>query len=288
MKKKAAILLLVLFIIVGSGMILYPAISNIMREHQKDEILTEYDNSVSKQDDTVLKNAMEAAQRYNESLLNQVVLTDPFDDDSIKDLDSQYSNLLNINGDGIMGYVDIPRINVYEPIYHGTSDTVLTKGTGHLLHTSLPVGGESTHAVISGHTGLQDAEIFTNLTELDNGDIFYIHVLGNVLAYQVDQISVVEPDDVSKLYIENGKDYVTLVTCTPYGVNSHRLLVRGTRIPYTQAVQKISDDQKDEGVSHYNWTETYVKSIIEGVLLALAIFILIKIVIKLVKIVRRR
>ena len=136
-----------------------------------------------------------------------------------------------------MGHVNIPEINVNLPIYHGTSEEVLQKGVGHLENTSLPVGGEDTHTVLSGHTGLPSAELFNNLSELEEGDEFYLHILGEVLAYKIDQIKVVEPQETSDLLIDPTKDYATLVTCTPYGVNSHRLLVRGTRIPYVENME---------------------------------------------------
>ena len=142
--------------------------------------------------------------------------------------------MLDTDGSGRMGYLEIPSIEVYLPIYHGTSEGVLQSGIGHLGNTSLPIGGENTHAVLSGHTGLPNARLLTVLDKLQEGDQFYIHVLDEILAYEVDQIKVVEPDDISDIFIEEGEDYVTLVTCTPYGINSHRLLVRGTRVPYTE------------------------------------------------------
>ncbi len=134
----------------------------------------------------------------------------------------------------MMGYIEIPKISVYLPIYHGTSDDVLAKGIGHMSQTAFPIGGESTHAVLTGHTALPNAKLFTDLTELVEGDVFYIQILGETLAYEVDQIKVVDPEDTSDMQAEKGKDYVTLITCTPYAVNTHRLLVRGERIPYTE------------------------------------------------------
>ena len=282
MKSKRITALLVLVMIVGFGILFYPAISNIMREHQKDEILTEYQQSVTRQSDKRMEEEKQKAREYNQRLLNQVVLTDPFDEKGTAQLDQEYEHILNVNEDGIMGYVEIPRIHIYEPIYHGTREEVLTRGTGHLLHTSLPVGGESTHAVISGHTGLQDAEIFTNLTEVKKEDIFYLHILDETLAYQVETISVVEPDDVSQLYIVPGEDLVTLVTCTPYGINSHRLLVQGKRIPYTEETQKQAQQQKDDGMEHTNWRTTYLQSVGKGIGLAILLFGLYKIIGKII------
>ena len=152
-----------------------------------------------------------------------------------------YNNLLKIDDTGMMGYIDIPKLDVVLPVYHGTSEKVLQSGVGHLKNTSLPVGGESCHAVLSGHRGLANAKIFTDLNKMEVGDVFYIKVLHHTFAYQVDQILTVLPSDTDALQIEKGKDYVTLVTCTPYAVNTHRLLVRGTRIPYEEA-QKIDEE----------------------------------------------
>ncbi|MGL6200613.1 MAG: class C sortase [Lachnospiraceae bacterium] len=148
----------------------------------------------------------------------------------------EYNAILNINGNGMMGYIRIPDINVKLPIYHGTSSEVLEKGAGHLTQTSLPIGGASTHTVLSAHTGNSKSELFTNLVQLKEGDIFYLEVLGETLAYKVDQIKVVEPTDIESLAIELSKDYVTLVTCTPYGINTYRLLVRGERTDYIEVL----------------------------------------------------
>ena len=168
-------------------------------------------------------------------------MTDPF---KVKRMDGEmvhYNRILNIDGSSIMGYLKIPCISINLPIYHGTSGTVLEHGIGHLAASSFPIGGKDTHAVLTGHTGLSSAKIFTDLTEMKNDDLFFIHVLDRTLAYKVDQISVVKPEDTEKLQIIDGKDYVTLVTCTPYGVNDHRLLVRGVRTKY---VKKQRYDQE--------------------------------------------
>lgn len=204
-----------------------------------------YDKKAAEMSQKEINDALEKAQEYNRELLGNVVLTDPFDPDAVKKQNEDYDNLLNIAGDGVMGSVEIPSIDVYLPIYHGTDSESLEKGAGHLENSSLPVGGKGTHSIISAHTGLPSAKMFDNLTEVKEGDVFYIHVLNRTLAYEVDQIKVVLPENVSDLLIDKNKDYVTLVTCTPYGINSHRLLVRGTRISYKEAKKK--DNSKKKG-----------------------------------------
>ena len=204
-----------------------------------------YDKKAAEMSQKEINDALEKAREYNRELLGNVVLTDPFDPDAVKKQNEDYDNLLNIAGDGVMGSVEIPSIDVYLPIYHGTDSESLEKGAGHLENSSLPVGGKGTHSIISAHTGLPSAKMFDNLTEVKEGDVFYIHVLNRTLAYEVDQIKVVLPENVSDLLIDKNKDYVTLVTCTPYGINSHRLLVRGTRIPYKEAKKK--DNSKKKG-----------------------------------------
>lgn len=174
------------------------------------------------------------AKEYNESLYNSHI-TDPYVNN--KKLAKRYKQLLNI--DNVMGYIEIPKIKVYLPIYHGSSKKVLEKGVGHLANTSLPIGGKSTHSVLTGHRGLPSATLFTNIDQLDQGDVFYLHIFNDVLAYKVDQIKVVNPEDSQDLSIIQGEDYVTLITCTPYGINTHRLLVRGTRIPYVTKEEHI-------------------------------------------------
>ena len=189
------------------------------------------------------ENAMiEQAQEYNESLIGIGSIADPFSESNENQTENDvYNNLLKIDDTGMMGYIDIPKLDVVLPVYHGTSEKVLQSGVGHLKNTSLPVGGESCHAVLSGHRGLANAKIFTDLNKMAVGDVFYIKVLHHTFAYQVDQILTVLPSDTDALQIEKGKDYVTLVTCTPYAVNTHRLLVRGIRIPYEEA-QKIDEE----------------------------------------------
>lgn len=229
--EKILLIIAIIFIIVGTGIFLYPSISNYFAEKNHVEAIRNYDKMVVKIGEDSLKKEKEKAQTYNENLSGDPV-HDPFVLGSGYALPENYKEVLNISGDGIMGYIQIPKISVDLPIYHGTSEEVLEKGVGHIQNTSVPIGGNSTHSVLTGHTGLPNAELFTRLDELVVGDIFYIHVLNDILTYKVYEIKVVLPDNIDELRITSGEDLVTLVTCTPYGVNSHRLLVKAKRVEY--------------------------------------------------------
>ncbi len=205
----------------------YPVLSNWICEYTASVEIASYNSVLEEQDTSELDAMLEAASEYN------AALSGSGDSDSVADYDS----LLALTD--AIGYIEIPKIGVYLPIYHGVEDDVLQKGIGHMPETSLPVGGESTHAVLSGHTGLPAAKLFTDLDQLEVGDMFYIHVLNRILAYEVDQIKVVLPDETDDIRIVEGEDYVTLLTCTPYGVNSHRLLVRGTRVEFSPEVVSV-------------------------------------------------
>ena len=244
---------------------IYPFVSNYLYEHRAQEVFEGYSKTAKKADTSVVQEMFTKAEEYNRWLNERnVILTDPFDPELQKDENEQdYQQLLNLNNDGIMGYVEIPEIDLFLPIYHGTSSEVLEKGVGHLEYTSLPVGGENTHCVLSAHTGLSDKKLFTDLLLLENGDSFYLQVADKTLAYEVDQILVVKPEDTSALHIVSGEDYVTLVTCTPYGVNSHRLLVRGHRIPYQP--EKKDAVRKTDKVSP--WMRQYFLLISAGLVL---------------------
>ena len=201
------------------------------------------------------------------------------DQDEVMDgkyvISPEYQEILNYTGDGIMGYVEIPDIDVNLPIYHGTSEEVLQDGAGHLEASSLPVGGEGTHAVISAHRGLPSAKLFSDLDELETGDVFFIHILNETHAYQVDQIQVVKPDELDSLRVVDGQDLVTLLTCTPYAVNTHRLLVRGVRIPYEEA-KKVLEDAEDENTLS-RWVKEYAVSIAAGTVLLVLLVLAVKI-----------
>lgn len=284
MKRWLVLLCIVLFFLAGIGAVLYPLVSNLLYEKNQSHVLAEYDQAVAQQEAQVLEEALEDAREYNRSLLeSEAFLTDPFDPALVLDPTLEpYASLLNLEGDGIMGYVNIPKISVNLPIYHGTTPQVLEKGVGHLQNTSLPVGGESTHAVLTGHTGLAGKRLFTDLSQLQAGDVFYLHILGQTLAYQVTEILIVEPDETEHLVVEQGEDLVTLLTCHPYGLNTHRLLVRGSRIPYEEAVELEQQEQVQPVVSV--WEQEYRKSIV----LCLAIYAPLTLIIILVILLRKR
>ncbi len=231
-KKTLAYMLVFL---IGVSIMLYPSISNMWNRHVFKTQVSSYEDKVSSGAVDMDKEP-ENAELYNKNLSPKEV-PDAF---SVKDgsTDENYENVLNIGADGMMGYISIPSINVEIPIYHYTDEETLKKGAGHLLGSSLPVGGKGTHAVISAHRGLPSAKMFSDLNLLEKGDAFYIYVLDKKMKYKVDRIAVVEPDETESLAIEEGKDLVTLVTCTPYGVNTHRLLVRGHRVSNDTAVQE--------------------------------------------------
>ncbi len=231
--KNSPILLLlaILLIFGGVAVFFYPNISNYFAEKNQVEVIRKYDEMIVKIDEQSLKDEFQRAQIYNENLAGDPV-HDPFVVGSGYALPTNYTSVLNITDDGIMAYISIPKISIYLPIYHGTSSETLEKGVGHIQSTSLPIGGQSTHSVLTGHTGLPSAELFTKLDELNVGDIFYIHVLNEVLTYKIYETKIILPDEIGELQINGTNDYITLVTCTPYGVNTHRLLVKAERTEY--------------------------------------------------------
>lgn len=231
MKNFILNVFIVLLFFGGLGVILYPAVSNRINEKHQSSIIANYKKVVDELGEEQRAAELEKAREYNEELLTWLSTVDP---DTISD-SPKYIGTLNLSGNGVMGSIDIDKINVHLPIYHGASDSVLQIGAGHLPETSLPVGGKGTHAIISAHTGLPSAKLFTDLDELAVGDMFKITVLGEELFYQVDQIKVVEPYETANMRIIPDKDYVTLLTCTPYGINTHRLLVRGERVSLEEA-----------------------------------------------------
>ena len=236
MKKKAGNLVICIIFLAGLSLLLYPFVANQWNNYRQKQLISNYEQVVSD------KEAAEGidydaerkkAEEYNEALL-PCVLPDSFALAESSGVDPVYMNTLNIAGDEMMGSVEIPKINIKIPIYHTTEEEVLNKGAGHLEGSSLPVGGANTHAVISAHRGLPSASLFTDLDQMKVGDHFLLHVLDETLCYEVDKISVVKPEDTSALAGEDGQDLVTLLTCTPYGVNTERLLVRGHRVPYVE------------------------------------------------------
>lgn len=235
-KKKGNFInfLLVLIFFVGLSLLLYPSVSDYWNSFHQTRAITTYAENVATLDQEQYDKIWAAAQAYNASLSereNSYLLTDT--------QKQEYRQLLDVSGLGIMGYIEIPSINCSLPIYHGTEESVLQIAVGHLEWSSLPVGGQSTHCVLSGHRGLPSAKLFTNLDKLDVGDVFMLRVLDEVLTYEVDQILIVEPLETASLRIVEGEDYCTLITCTPYGVNTHRLLVRGHRIENMKEAKNI-------------------------------------------------
>ncbi len=273
MKTKLITLFAVLIVLAGAGILVYPVISNILFQNSQQELIKYYDNQVQQLAPEQKNTMLEDCREYNRGLMNsKIKLIDPFDADALDLEEHPYIDLLNQNGDGAMGSIEIPSIHCKLVLYHYTDDAVLAKGIGHLQGTSLPVGGKGTHCVLSGHTGTADKELFTNLDQLKEGDVFYVHVLGEQLAYQVDQKLVVLPNETDSLHIDRDEDYITLVTCTPYGVNSHRLLVRGTRISY----EKAKELEQERGTVLLNtWGTQYMYAIIAGIGIAAIVVITI-------------
>ncbi|WP_373207449.1 class C sortase [Coprococcus phoceensis] len=263
-KKKITIkdIIRLIVLLVAFSVLLYPTFSSYLNEKNGSKVVSYYDEESVKLSKAEKEQMLEDARAYNKEMLGNIDLIDPFSQEDVE-IDARYESLLNVDGSGMMGYIRIPKINVELPIYHGTSEAVLQAGVGHFWGTSLPVGGESTHTVLTGHRGLPTKTLFTNMDKLEVGDIFYIKVLDETLAYQIDQILTVLPQETDSLSIEPGKDYATLVTCThgrwneivvpkikdyatlvtctPFAINTHRLLVRGERIPYEEATKQEPD-----------------------------------------------
>lgn len=231
MKRAILIIIVILIFLSGVGVLAYPLISSAVNNAAVLKGADTYRQEVAEIPNEELERQFAEAQKYNDSL-HRVILTDPFDAASYGLIGENYTETFT-SSNGVIGYIDIPKINVYLPIYHGTDLEVLSRGAGHLEHSSLPIGGKGTHSIISAHSAYPTETFFDYLPDLQIGDEFYIHVLDRTLKYEVDNIDVVLPDDTSGLQIVDDEDYVTLVTCTPYSVNTHRLLVRGTRVPYT-------------------------------------------------------
>ena len=257
MKKKTYKILIVIIFLAGLSLLLYPFVANQWNNYRQKQLISDYDSIVSAEDaagEIDYAAELEKARAYNEALLPSI-LPDSFAiAEATEGEDKAYMDCLNIAGDGIMGIVEIPKIDIKLPIYHTTREDVLQVAAGHLEGSPLPVGGASTHAVISAHRGLPSASLFTDLDKLEEGDHFLIHVLNETLCYEVDKISVVKPEETSGLAVEEGKDLVTLLTCTPYGVNSHRLLVRGTRVAYNGEEDKeatISESMVESIKNYY-------------------------------------
>ena len=240
--KKIRVIFCVIIFITGLGIASYPFISNMVAQRHASQVVKDYETNVEEMDEEKIDAMKEAAKKYNEQLSNVVSVDD---ENENNEQGESYVDLLNIGES--LGYITIPKIDVNLPIYNGTSQDVLSKGVGHMEQSSYPLGGVSTHCVLTGHRGLPSAVLFTDLDKLEIGDEFYLHVLDEILAYKVDQIKVVEPNESGDLEIIDGKDYCTLVTCTPYAINSHRLLVRGERTEYKGEQDKRTKNQMQTG-----------------------------------------
>ena len=250
MRKHLSTIVLVILLLIGLSLLLYPTVSDYWNSFHQTRAIATYAENVAALDNASYDAIWDAARQYNRNLCsrsNNFLLSE--------EQKAEYESLLDISGQGVMGYIEIPEIDVSLPIYHGTEDPVLQVAVGHLEWTSLPVGGESTHCVLSGHRGLPSAKLFTDLDKLREGDTFLLRVLDEILTYEVDQILIVEPQDTAALEIAEGEDYCTLVTCTPYGINTHRLLVRGHRVPYTPEQETTAAEGKPVTSS---WTHHYL------------------------------
>lgn len=257
---------------------LYPVISNIYNQRHQSIIHTAYEEVLQQADTRDLDRIRELAKAYNEAITPGTA-EDTYSQAALLEASVDYESQLDPSGNGIMGYIEIPRISVNLPIYHGTDSDTLERGAGHLLGSSLPVGGNSTHTIITGHSGLATQKMFTDLEQLQEGDVFYIHVLGEVLAYQVFHKELVLPHDTTLLGISQNEDYCTLITCYPTGVNTHRLLVQGTRIPYEEA-EIIEEVVQLEAEPESRWKDQYMMGIwlgILGLLIAALGYVLYKI-----------
>ena len=254
------------------GLTLYPVISNYVNQKYASQIHTAYQEVMEQADDSELLKTKELADAYNRTLVPGA--TEAYSQEGLQAASADYDSQLNLAGNGIMGYVEIPKISVNLPIYHGTENDSLERGIGHLLGSSLPIGGESTHTILSGHSGMASQKMFTDLEQLTAGDVFYLHVLNETLSYQVVDINTVLPYDTSLLGIVPGEDLCTLVTCTPYGVNTHRLLVRGSRIPYAEA-ELLAEEAAEEEPAKSTWEQKYIEGLLWGVAAVLLLLLLI-------------
>ena len=282
MKRKLSGILFGLLFLIGFGILIYPTVADQWNTYRQSRLISSYEKNIEEMEPEDFTAQWEKAQALNGTLTKNSIYGDVFGQDEEEMQDSEYWQVLNVGGDGVMGYLSIPKINLKVSIYHGTGDEVLQTGVGHLNGTGLPIGGEGTHSVLAAHRGLPSARLFTDIDQMKKGDKFYLHVLDETLAYQVDQIlDMVDKDDMetleNALQIEEGKDYVTLFTCTPYGVNSHRLLVRGTRVPYTgeEDIEETPVDTMLRAVQDY-----YMLYLVLGLSVTLLVILFMKILIK--------
>lgn len=278
MKRTLINLAFGLLFLVGFGILAYPTVSDQWNTYRQSRLISTYEEAVAQMEPEDYSREWEAARHFNDTFIKNNLYGDVFGSSEGDLTDTEYWKILNTAGDGIMGFLSIPKINIRLGVYHGTAEEVLQTGIGHLDGTKLPIGGESTHSVLAAHRGLPSARLFTDVDQLERGDRFYLHILDEVLAYEVDQIlPMVDKDDTDTLeealQITEGEDYVTLFTCTPYGVNSHRLLVRGTRVPYEgeEEIQSTPVDTMLRAVQNY-----YMLYLILGLSVTLLVILLMK------------
>ena len=282
MKRKISGILFGLMFLLGFAILIYPTVSNQWNTYRQNQLISSYEELIGKMAEEDFTKEWEKANAFNDTIIHNNIFGDVFGENGDDIKNTEYWQILNVGNDGVMGYVSIPKINVKLSIYHGTADDVLQTGLGHLNGTKLPIGGESTHSVLAAHRGLPSARLFTDIDQLERGDMFYIHVLDETLAYQVDQIlDMVDKDDnetlQKALQIEEGQDHVTLFTCTPYGVNSHRLLVRGTRVPYNgeEEIESTAAESMLKSIQNY-----YMIYLILGLSVTLLVILLMRFLIK--------
>lgn len=273
MHDKIKKILTTLMLVAGLSLLLYPWVSNWIYNHGVESSVGVYQKEISDTDSAEIDAMMDAAHKYNTQLAeSQIALTDPFVYREENDSDIVYESVLSLDSSGLMCFINIPKINVNLPVYHGTSENALKKGVGHLEGTSIPVGGNGTRAVLSAHTGINSSKMFTDLTEMEIGDLFFINVLNKTLAYRICDIQVILPEETGILVPEKGRDLVTLLTCTPYGVNTHRLVVTGERTEYTE--EAIAEAESSTADTGSQWMVTYRKAILIG-LTAVVLFAVI-------------
>lgn len=280
MKELIKKILLGLMFLTGFGIMIYPTVSNQWNTYQQNKLIMNYQETVTDMGEMDFSEEWELAREFNDTIVQDALYTDAFDLADNEMEDTEYWKVLNVAGDGVMGYITIPKINIELAVYHSTEEAVLQTGVGHINGTKLPIGGKSTHCVLSGHRGLPSAKLFTDLDQMEEGDKFYIRVLDETLAYEVDRVlDMIDKNDAetlkNALAVEEGEDYVTLFTCTPYGVNSHRLLVRGTRVAYkgelTDAGQITASEAMVQSIQNY-----YMIYLILGIAAAALAIIVIK------------
>lgn len=269
MRNHLSTIILTIILIIGVSLLLYPTVSDYWNEFHQSKAIASYVESVETMDQEKIQEMLDLAYEYNEKLRSKANRWSLTEEDI-----AEYNSILDISGTGIIGYIDIPSISVQLPVYHGTDEEILQIGVGHIEGSSLPVGGPNTHSVVSGHRGLRSAKLFTDIDQLSEGDIFKYYIMGQTLTYQIDQIRIVLPGEINDLKIEPGKDYSTLVTCTPYGVNSHRLLVRGHRIENSEVDNIV--------VTEATQIKPLYVSVILSVVLLLAYIILTKLIDRLI------